>query len=130
MYVLRLSLLKQVALTSDHVTYPQLCQEDEFLQLMPMQLVALIKRDELNVQDERQVYNAVLKWVKYDEEQRYPRMEKILQAVRCQYLTPDFLRDQMKNCDLLKKLPACREYLAQIFRVSSCPLPSPSRCTK
>ncbi|XP_063229967.1 kelch-like ECH-associated protein 1B [Bacillus rossius redtenbacheri] len=96
--------------------FTQLCQEDEFLQLTPMQLVALIRRDELNVQDERQVYNAVLKWVKHDEERRYPRMENILQAVRCQYLTPDFLRDQMKNCDLLKRLPACREYLAQIFR--------------
>jgi kelch-like protein 19 len=23
----------------------------------------------------------------------------------------------MKNCDVLKKLPACREYLAQIFKV-------------
>nr|CAD7578608.1 unnamed protein product [Timema californicum] len=94
----------------------RICQEEEFLQLSAIQLVALIKKDELNVQDERQVYNAVLKWVKYDEEKRYPRMEHILYAVRCQYLTPDFLRDQMKNCDVLKKLPACREYLAQIFK--------------
>nr|CAD7427934.1 unnamed protein product [Timema monikensis] len=96
--------------------FTQICQEEEFLQLSAIQLVALIKKDELNVQDERQVYNAVLKWVKYDEEKRYPRMEHILYAVRCQYLTPDFLRDQMKNCDVLKKLPACREYLAQIFK--------------
>jgi kelch-like protein 19 len=79
--------------------------------------VALIKKDELNVQEEREVYNAVLKWVKYDEEKRYPKMENILQAVRCQYLTPNFLRDQMKNCDVLRRLPACREYLAQIFKV-------------
>jgi len=87
------------------------------LQLTAIQLVALIKKDELNVQEEREVYNAVLKWVKYDEEKRYPKMEHILHAVRCQYLTPKFLRDQMKNCDVLKKLPACREYLAQIFKV-------------
>ncbi|XP_021934021.1 kelch-like ECH-associated protein 1 isoform X3 [Zootermopsis nevadensis] len=94
----------------------QICQEEEFLQLTAIQLVALIKKDELNVQEEREVYNAVLKWVKYDEEKRYPKMEHILHAVRCQYLTPNFLRDQMKNCDVLKKLPACREYLAQIFK--------------
>lgn len=87
------------------------------MQLTAIQLVALIKKDELNVQEEREVYNAVLKWVKYDEEKRYPKMEHILHAVRCQYLTPNFLRDQMKNCDVLKKLPACREYLAQIFKV-------------
>lgn len=95
----------------------QICQEEEFLQLTAIQLVALIKKDELNVQEEREVYNAVLKWVKYDEEKRHPKMEHILHAVRCQYLTPKFLRDQMKNCDVLKKLPACREYLAQIFKV-------------
>ncbi|KAJ9592761.1 hypothetical protein L9F63_015572, partial [Diploptera punctata] len=96
--------------------FTQICQEEEFLQLTAIQLVALIKKDELNVQEEREVYNAVLKWVKYDEEKRYPKMENILLAVRCQYLTPNFLSEQMKNCDVLKKLPQCREYLAQIFK--------------
>nr|KAF7435323.1 hypothetical protein H0235_003514 [Vespula pensylvanica] len=96
--------------------FNQICQEEEFLQLSAMQLVSLVRKDELNVQEEREVYNAVLKWVKYNEEARGPKMEHILQAVRCQYLTPNFLRDQMKNCDVLKKVPACREYLAQIFK--------------
>lgn len=81
-----------------------------------MQLISLVRKDELNVQEEREVYNAVLKWVKYNEEARGPKMEHILQAVRCQYLTPNFLREQMKNCDVLKKMPACREYLAKIFK--------------
>lgn len=94
----------------------KVCQEEEFLQLSVCQLIGLIKRDELNVQDETEVYNAVLKWVKHDEENRYPKMEHILYVVRCQYLTPHFLKDQMKNCDVLKKLPACREYLAKIFK--------------
>lgn len=81
-----------------------------------MQLVSLIRKDELNVQEEREVYNAVLKWVKYDEDNRYPKMEHILYAVRCQFLTPNFLKEQMKNCDVLRKVPACREYLARIFK--------------
>ncbi|KAL6437290.1 hypothetical protein ACFW04_005064 [Cataglyphis niger] len=96
--------------------FNQICQEEEFLQLSAIQLVALVRKDELNVQEEREVYNAVLKWVKYNEEARRPKMEHILHAVRCQYLTPNFLREQMKNCDVLKKVPACREYLAQIFK--------------
>ncbi|KAH0947478.1 hypothetical protein HN011_012205 [Eciton burchellii] len=96
--------------------FNQICQEEEFLQLSAIQLVTLVRKDELNVQEEREVYNAVLKWVKYNEEERRPKMEHILHAVRCQYLTPNFLREQMKNCDVLKKVPACREYLAQIFK--------------
>ncbi|KAM7360313.1 kelch like ECH associated protein 1 isoform 2-T2 [Cochliomyia hominivorax] len=96
--------------------FTQVCQEEEFLQLSAYQLIALIRRDELNVQGEREVYNAVLKWVKFDEENRYPKMEHILFSVRCQLLTPTFLREQMKNCDVLRKVPACREYLAKIFK--------------
>ncbi|XP_012258058.2 kelch-like ECH-associated protein 1B isoform X2 [Athalia rosae] len=96
--------------------FNRICQEEEFLQLSAIQLISLIRKDELNVQEEREVYNAVLKWVKYNEESRGIKMEHILQAVRCQYLTPSFLREQMKNCDVLKKVPACREYLAQIFK--------------
>lgn len=81
-----------------------------------MQLVSLIRKDELNVQEEREVYNAVLKWVKYDEDNRYPKMEHILYAVRCFFLTPNFLKEQMKNCDVIRRVPACREYLARIFK--------------
>lgn len=83
----------------------------------PLQLINLIKKDELNVQDEKEVYNAVLKWVKYDEDTRYTKMEHILSAVRCQFLTPKFLNDQMTHCEVLKKTPACKEYLARIFKV-------------
>jgi len=94
----------------------QVCQEEEFLQLNSCQLVALIRRDELNVREEREVYNAVLKWVRCNEEYRRPKMEDILGAVRCHYLSPNFLKDQMKNCDILRKVPACREHLAKIFK--------------
>ena len=67
-------------------------------------------------------------------------MEDILGAVRCHYLSPSFLKNQMDNCDLLKKVgkfffiyllilveltflicdnfqvPACREHLYKIFQ--------------
>ncbi|XP_068251018.1 kelch-like ECH-associated protein 1B [Palaemon carinicauda] len=95
--------------------FTEVSEEEEFLQLSPCQLLNLIKRDELNVPDEKDVYNAVLRWVMHDEDTRQPRMENILQAVRCQYLSPRFLTEQMSNCKLLKKAPACREYLAKIF---------------
>ncbi|XP_055902446.1 kelch-like ECH-associated protein 1 isoform X2 [Eupeodes corollae] len=96
--------------------FTQVCHEEEFLQLSAIQLIALIRRDELNVQEEREVYNAVLKWVKYDEAKRFPKMPSILRAVRCQLLTPTFLQDQVKNCDILRKAPACKEYLAKIIK--------------
>lgn len=85
------TVLKQKANQFIERHFTQICQEEEFLQLSAIQLVILIRKDELNVQEEREVYNAVLKWVKYDEDNRYPKMENILYAVRCQFLTPKFL---------------------------------------
>ncbi|XP_029715851.2 kelch-like ECH-associated protein 1B [Aedes albopictus] len=95
--------------------FTKICHEEEFLQLSAIQLICLIKKDELNVQGERDVYDAVLKWVRYDEDNRYPKMEHILYAVRCQLLTPSFLKEQMKSCDVLQRVPACRDYLAKVF---------------
>ncbi|XP_069354584.1 kelch-like ECH-associated protein 1 isoform X2 [Maniola hyperantus] len=108
--------LKQKANQFIERHFTQVCQEEEFLQLTPQELICLIRKDELNVREEREVYNSVLSWVKFDEDRRYPRMEHILQAVRCQYLTPNFLKEQMSTCSVLKKVPACREYLAKIFK--------------
>uniref|UniRef100_A0A0A9VQJ5 Kelch-like protein diablo n=1 Tax=Lygus hesperus TaxID=30085 RepID=A0A0A9VQJ5_LYGHE len=96
--------------------FAEVCQEEEFVQLSTKQLIDLIRKDELNVREETEVYNAVLRWVKYNEEERRPKMHAVLSAVRCQFLTPSFLNEQMKNCEVIKQLPACREYLAQIFR--------------
>lgn len=74
------NILKQKANQFIERHFTQICQEEEFLQLSAIQLINLIRKDELNVQEEREVYNAVLKWVKYDEDNRYPKMEHILYA--------------------------------------------------
>ncbi|MCL4133496.1 UNVERIFIED_CONTAM: hypothetical protein GTU68_063714 [Idotea baltica] len=96
--------------------FSEVSLQEEFLQLSECQLIDLIKRDGLNVPDEKDVYCAVLKWVMHEEDKRQPKMEHILQVVRCHYLSPKFLDEQMKNCKLLRKVPACREYLAKIFK--------------
>ncbi|XP_044754365.1 kelch-like ECH-associated protein 1 [Coccinella septempunctata] len=95
--------------------FREVAQEEEFFQLNSSELIRLIRKDELNVQEEKEVYNAVLKWVEYNPN-RQNEMEIILSAVRCQFLPPKFLNDQMKNCEFIKKAPACKEYLAKIFK--------------
>lgn len=95
--------------------FREVAQEEEFFQLNAVELVQLIRKDELNVQEEKEVYNAVLKWVEYDPE-RQNEMENILSAVRCQFLPPKFLNDQMINCKYIQQAPACKEYLAKIFK--------------
>lgn len=46
-------------------------QSEEFMSLTSRQLSRLIADDELNVQGEERVFEAVLAWIKYDPEIRY-----------------------------------------------------------
>ena len=80
----------------------------------------LIKRDELNVNCESEVYDAVLAWVKYEERNRRPKLEQLLAGVRCVFLTPNFLRKQIQQCEILKSNQGCRDYLSRIFKVKLC----------
>lgn len=89
---------------------------EEFLALSVGQLVNLIKRDELNVRCELEVFNAVLRWVKHDEPRRRSKTTDVLSAVRCHFLTPRFLKQQLQNCELVRSMPQCCEYLTKIIQ--------------
>ncbi|OQV21355.1 Kelch-like ECH-associated protein 1 [Hypsibius exemplaris] len=99
-------------------------ETDEFLQQSVCQLINLIKRDELVVKSESEVYNAVMLWIKYDEKNRRPHLEDIVYVVRCYFLSPDFLERQLKSCEVLKSHPNCRQYLEKIM----CDLTSHKKC--
>lgn len=96
--------------------FNQVSKEEEFLQLADRDLITLIRRDNLNVDHESDVYNAVLDWIKYDQESRCNKLECILYAIRCQFLTPNFIKEQIRKCDVLKRVPACRDYLSKVFK--------------
>ncbi|XP_052278134.1 kelch-like ECH-associated protein 1B [Dreissena polymorpha] len=89
---------------------------DEFLQLSACQLVNLIKHDELNIKCESEIFNAVIRWVQQDTERRLCKLEGMLSAVRCHFLSPNFLENQLTHCSVLKKMPQCQEYLSRIFQ--------------
>lgn len=96
--------------------FSQVSQGEEFLALNACKLVSLIRRDELNVRCESEVFNAVLRWVRSDEETRCPKMKDILIAVRCHFLTPRFLSQQIQSCEIVKNIPQCCDYLSKIIQ--------------
>lgn len=91
---------------------------DEFLSLPCTRLVALLRKDALNVHSESEVYEALVRWVRHDQGARADQLEHALRAaVRCHRLAPSFLRRQISHCALLKDRPRCNDYLAQILQV-------------
>lgn len=108
--------LHQKAWQYIYQNFSAVCQQEEFMCLSPVQLIKVIKSDELNVRCESEVYQAVLRWVRRDEELRRCKLEDLLSAVRCHFLTPCFLKEQLKHCDILQKTPQCWDYLSRIFQ--------------
>ncbi|XP_022109754.1 kelch-like ECH-associated protein 1 [Acanthaster planci] len=96
----------------------EVSKTEEFMNLSLMQLVALIKHDKLNVWCESQVYNACLRWVQHSEAERRPCFEKLLGCggIRCEHLTPTFLKKQLDKCEILKGEPRCKDFLSKIFQ--------------
>ena len=108
--------LYQKARTYLFQNFSNVCTHEEFMQLSPTQLMNVIKQDELNVRCESEVYQSVINWVKFDESRRRSKLEHLLGAVRCHFLTPGFLQQQLKYCDILNNATTCKDYLTRIFQ--------------
>ena len=74
----------------------------------------VIRRDELNVSCEREVYEAVICWVQYDVEKRSQKLDALIAAVRCHFLSPHFLTSQLNSCPILRRSSTCGDYLQRV----------------
>lgn len=99
-----------------HFTEVSKCEE--FLQLSQSQVTQIIKRDELNVRCELEVFEAALRWIRHDSEVRCGKLVQLLSAVRCQFLSPNFLTEQTQTCDVISRVPQCCEFLRRIANES------------
>lgn len=57
-------------------------QSDEFLHLPLEELNSIILEDELNVKSEEVVWEAVLRWVNYDPDNRWQHTVKLMGSIR------------------------------------------------
>lgn len=67
----------------------------------------------MNVHCESDVFKAVVRWIGYNERERLGKFENLLSAVRCHFLTPRFIMEQLQECALLFRAPNCRDRLVQ-----------------
>ncbi|XP_071492060.1 kelch-like ECH-associated protein 1 [Diadema antillarum] len=96
----------------------EVSHSEEFMNLSLIQLLAVIKHDKLNVWCESEVYDACMRWVRHNEDERRPCLEKLFNcgAIRVEHLSPAFLKQQLDRCDILRDEPKCKDYLSKIFQ--------------
>ena len=91
----------------------------EFKELSCAELIECINDDDVNVENEDIVIEAVLDWVRHDIDNRKSSFEKILEHVRLPYCRTNYLRHIKDTGDMLT--PRCFEHLheATLFQADT-----------
>lgn len=91
--------------------FSDVSNEEEFMQLSYPELVAIVQRDELNCTSEEVIFEAVMRWIKYNEAERSSLLPEVLSKVRLPLLSPQFLADSVATEELIKSSHQCRDLL-------------------
>ncbi|XP_034024868.1 kelch-like protein 40b [Thalassophryne amazonica] len=91
-------------------------RDEEFFQLLPSELAAILSNDSLNVESEEMVFETVMNWVSRDTETRKKELPALLDCVRLRLINEDYLKDKVEshklissNSEIQKKLQLVRD---------------------
>lgn len=86
-------------------------RDDEFLQLLPSELAAILANDNLSVETEETVFEALMKWVSKDAESRVKELPGLLDCVRLRLVNEDYLKDKVEKHKLISSNPELQQKL-------------------
>ncbi|XP_075261820.1 uncharacterized protein LOC142353456 isoform X2 [Convolutriloba macropyga] len=87
--------------------YTAVSQEEEFCHLSYQRLECLLASENIQVKSEVEVYNSLMRWVKYDLESRKALLPLLLNKVKLAMLNVTFLVDVVERDELIAKEPQC-----------------------
>ncbi|KTF76017.1 hypothetical protein cypCar_00047727 [Cyprinus carpio] len=82
-----------------------IARDEEFLQLIPSELAAIIASDSLNVETEQEVFEALIKWVGHDQEKRQEDLPGLLDCVRLRLVPEDYFTKNVEKHEWLSSNP-------------------------
>ncbi|XP_056315348.1 kelch-like protein 41b [Danio aesculapii] len=85
--------------------FESVSSEEEFLQLAPHELLALIGGDTLNVEKEEVVFESVMKWVRNDKANRGKSLAEAFDCIRFRLLPEKYFREKVETDDIIKGDP-------------------------
>uniref|UniRef100_A0A8C5H0T6 Kelch like family member 10 n=1 Tax=Gouania willdenowi TaxID=441366 RepID=A0A8C5H0T6_GOUWI len=94
---------------------------EEFLKLTKEELADILGQDDLNVTQESEVYESVLRWINYRPEERQGDISTLLPKVRLGLMDKRFVRDIVLNNDVVKTNPESHLLVSETLRVMSQP---------
>ena len=92
--------------------FPEVAQQEEFLNLSQAKLIELVSDDSLCVDSEEAVYNAVTRWLCMDKSHSTD-YHKVLEHVRLPLLSPYFLHDYVEKQEIIMHSAKCKALLEE-----------------
>uniref|UniRef100_A0A672G2I3 Kelch-like family member 40b n=1 Tax=Salarias fasciatus TaxID=181472 RepID=A0A672G2I3_SALFA len=86
-------------------------RDEEFLQLLPSELAAILVNDNLNVETEEAVFEALMSWVSWDAESREKELPGLLDCVRLRLVSEDYLKEMVEKHKLISFNPELQQKL-------------------
>ncbi len=91
--------------------YLDILESEEFLDQTVEDLIELLQSEELNIQNESQVYESVMKWVKHDMVGRKDKLFQLLEHVRFPLIEAEYLVSNISCEPLIRQNEPCRDLL-------------------
>ncbi|XP_023271689.1 kelch-like protein 6 [Seriola lalandi dorsalis] len=88
----------------DYITsqFSQVVQQQDFLELPAESLETILQRDDLDVKFEECVFQALMRWVRARQEQRYSLLARLLSHVRLPLLEPAYFVEKVESDELIR----------------------------
>ncbi|XP_069009878.1 kelch-like protein 41a [Embiotoca jacksoni] len=85
--------------------FETVAKDEDFLELGPPELFAIIGADALNVEKEELVFECVMKWIRKDKDKRVKSLSEAFDCIRFRLLPEKYFKEKVENDDLIKADP-------------------------
>jgi len=100
--------------------FQDISKSEHFLNLDYKQLIELIQRDDLGVNNEKHVFEAVVRWGNFKESNKQ-YINEVLKVVRFPLMSYDYLHDVVENHELVRDNENIKELLYEAYKYLSSP---------
>lgn len=96
--------------------FSTISKQKGFLKLRYSELISMLRRQDLVVDSEIEVFNAVTKWIEADRTSRRPYAGRIMRHIRFSLMNESQLIDNVEGSAIVSEVPEVREYVREAVR--------------
>ncbi|KAJ0022903.1 hypothetical protein NQD34_015037 [Periophthalmus magnuspinnatus] len=105
-------------------------RDEEFFQLLPSELAAILASDNLNVETEEVVFEALMNWVSRDHENREKELPGLIDCVRLRLVTEDYLKEKVEAHKFIKSNQELKQKLQLVWDARAGKMPEIQKTKK